>query len=226
MQQEEIKQALGRQAAQLVEDGMCVGLGSGSTAAYFIRSLIDRVAGGLSIQAVASSSQSAAQARAGGIPLMELDQVHWIDLTVDGADEVDPSNSLIKGRGGALLREKILAYSSRRVVILVDETKLVPYLGSCPLPVEILPFCYPTTLQRLRDKGYVGSLRKHNKELLTTDNGNYLYDLAPRPYFQPLDDHHSIAEIVGVVETGFFCNLPIEVWVGYHDGNIVLKEPA
>lgn len=224
MQREEIKQALGRQAAQLVEDGMCVGLGSGSTAACFIQALAERVAGGLSLTAIASSSESAAQAMAGGIPLIPMDQVEHIDLTVDGADEVDPAHHLIKGGGGALVREKILADSSQRVVILVDETKLVSHLGARPLPVEILPFCYRTTLHRLHGIGYVGTLRQIDHRPVVTDNGNYLYDLAPCPYFRPMEDHARMIAVTGVVETGFFFNLPLEVWVGYADGRIVYKE--
>lgn len=223
--QAEIKRMLGAKAAMFVQDGMCVGLGTGSTATYFIESLIERVRVGLSISAVASSNASLKQAQKGGIPTSDFSQITSIDLTVDGADEVDPQKRLIKGKGGALTREKIVAAASKRTLIIVDASKMVQTLGRVGLPIEILPFGYRFTLQHLQKAGYEGTLRLQGTTPYVTDNGNYIYDIhTPQCFNNPEASHHSIIEIPGVIETGFFFNLASSILIGYPNGVIELKE--
>lgn len=220
--QKEIKRALGKQAASFVQDGMLVGLGTGSTAACFIDSLIARCKEGLKIHAVSSSFRSMEQARIGGIPVLEMNNVTSIDLTVDGADEIDPARRMIKGGGGAHVREKIVASSSREMLVLVDESKLVSILGKCGLPVEILPFGVQATLSKLRAMGYDGSLRKkEDKTVYVSDNGNYIFDIHSPTFFpHPENDNERLIKTPGVIDTGFFFNLATKVLVGYADGRV------
>lgn len=224
--QKEIKQALGRKAASLVEDGMLIGLGTGTTAACFIESLIERCKQGLKIKAVSSSIRSLEIAKAGGIPVLEMDVITEIDLTIDGADEIDPQNRMIKGGGGAHVREKILASSSHQMIVLIDESKQVPILGAFGLPVEIIPFGYQATLFKLRKLGYDGTLRKGKDQILSlSDNGNYIFDIhTPQYFFTPEEDHDRILKIPGVVDTGFFFNLASKVLVGYSDGKVEFRK--
>ncbi len=223
--QNDLKRAVGEKAAQLVEDGMLVGLGTGSTASFFIESLVKRVQGGLSITAVSSSIRSAEMARKGGIEVLDINQITSIDLTVDGADELDPKNRMIKGGGGAHVREKIVASSSKDIVIILDESKLVDVLGVFGLPVEILPFGYSATIHKLEILGYKGELRMKDGKFYVTDNGNYIYDVhAPNLFPNPEKDHERIIDIPGVVETGFFFNLPVRVLIGYQNGTIEWKK--
>jgi len=204
------KRNAGQRAAKLIESGMRVGLGTGSTVFYFVEALIERCRGGLEIQAVASSEKTLELARAGGIPILKAFDA--LDITVDGADEIDSMNRMIKGGGGALLREKILAFNTSRMVVIVDESKCVDKLGRAKLPLEILPFGHLATANNIP---YKGEFRKSGNELFITDNGNYIYDV----YFEkPLDDPENIdrelREIPGVLETGFFFGLVDELIVG------------
>ncbi len=204
------KKNAGMRAAKLIEPGMRVGLGTGSTVIYFVEALIERCRGGLEIQAVASSEKTLEMARAGGIPLLKTFDV--LDITVDGADEIDPMKRMIKGGGGALLREKILAFASSHMVVIVDESKCVDKLGTAKLPLEVLPFGHLATASSIP---YKGEFRKKGSELFITDNGNYIYDLH---FAQPLDDPESVdcqlRSIPGVLETGFFFELANELIVG------------
>lgn len=215
---EQAKKAAGKKAAELVEDGMIIGLGTGSTAAYFIEALSKRK---LNIKAVASSKQSALQAKKGNIAVIDIDSVQTIDMTVDGADEIDPQKRLIKGRGGALLREKIVASISRELIVIADETKLVSHLGQAPLPVEIVPFGYLSTIARLKRRGFTGKLRSDAAKPYVTENGHYIYDvqLDPQSLHLP-DDHERILGVVGVVETGFFLNMAGRIVIGFLDGQV------
>ncbi len=223
--QENIKKAIGKQAATLVQEGMLVGLGTGSTAVCFIEELIKRVKEGLSIHAVSSSVRSLELARKGGIPLTDMDTVTEIDLYIDGADEVDPWNRLIKGKGGALVREKILAATSRTMVVIADEGKLVERLGACGLPIEIIPFGYQATIAKLQRFGYVGTLRQERNIPYHTDNGNYIYDIHTPSFFsQPETDEAKIISVPGVVDTGFFFKLASKVLIGYADGRVAFRE--
>lgn len=225
--QDQIKQALGEKAASLVLDGMLVGLGTGSTAAYFIKSLIKRVRAGLKITCVSSSNASSKLAHDGGIEVLDMSEVDSIDLVVDGADEVDPQKRLIKGKGGALLREKILAAASKQMVVIVDESKLVEELGRSGLPVEILPFGARATIAHLDKLGLKGKLRASSNTkdaFYITDNGNYIFDVTyPTLFSEPEKTHAAIIQIPGVIETGFFFNLASRLLIGYVNGNIELK---
>jgi ribose 5-phosphate isomerase A len=222
--QDEIKKNLGYLAAQTIEDGMVVGLGTGSTAYYFIEKLIERAQGGLSIKVTASSEKSGSQAQKGGLELIELKQAPTVDLTVDGADEVDTRNRLIKGGGGAHTREKILAACSKKILIIVDESKLVEKLGHFHLPVEILPFGFTKTIEHLEQKGFSGKIRKNKDSFYITDNGNYIFDIhQPNCFEEPEIAHLSLISTPGVVETGFFLDLPIQVMVGYADGHVAIR---
>jgi ribose 5-phosphate isomerase A len=223
--QEAIKKALGEKAATLVEEGMLVGLGTGSTVFFFIESLIKRCQAGFKITAIATSLRSLEQAKKGGIPIFDMDRVSQVDLTVDGADEIDPKNQMVKGGGGALAREKILASSSKKMIVIVDESKVVPVLGKFGVAVEILPFCYLTTLAKIRKAGFDGKMRyASNGELYVTDNGNYIFDInSPREFPDPTNAHGRLAVLPGIVETGFFFNLPVQLLIGYTDGSIEMR---
>lgn len=218
------KKAAGEKAAALIQNDMIVGLGTGSTVFYFIESLIKRCKQGLKIQAVASSARSLEQAKAGGIPLIDINKIIAIDLTVDGADEIDSKKQMIKGGGGALLREKIVAAMSREMVVIVDETKCVSHLGKQKLPIEILPFGHSATIHKLNQRGYRGHLRSTSQNTpYITDNSNYIYDVQlDSSKAHPLEDHEKIKQIPGVLETGFFFNLAGRIIVGFLDGRVVI----
>ncbi len=219
---QDLKKLAGATAATLIEEGMLVGLGTGSTAACFIEALIERCRNGLSITVVATSDQSIKQAIAGGIPTVDIQTVSKIDLTVDGADEIDPQKRMIKGGGGALLREKIVASASDEMVVIVDESKHVECLGAFGLPVELIHFGIAATVAKVEQLGFTGKLRKQvNGELYLTDNGNYIYDIAyPNLCQSPEKDHEALLQIPGVVETGFFFNLAGRVVTAHKNGDV------
>ena len=219
------KKAAGKAAAELIEEGMLVGLGTGSTASFFIEALGKRCQEGLKISAIATSQQSTRQAEQLGIPLKDPETITSLDVTVDGADEIDHHKNMIKGGGGALLREKILAQSSQEMIVIIDETKLVNHLGTHPLPVEIAPFIYRSTLQRLEAKGYQGVLRlkRHNMPYLT-DNGNYIVDIQySTPITDPIKEQEKLKSITGVIETGLFFQLAGRIVIGYEDGFVKVR---
>lgn len=189
---------------------MVIGLGTGSTAHYAIEALIRRVHGGLRIRAIPTSERSAAQARAGGIPLSTFAEHRRLDLTIDGADEVELGTlNLIKGLGGALLREKIVASVSARLVIVADHEKLVDRLGTkTPVPVEVVPFGWETTADRLRRLGADPQSRRDAKgQLFCTDGGNRILDCRFRSISDPESLDRMIGQTVGVVETGLFIGM-------------------
>lgn len=205
---EQEKRLAGEAAAELVESGMIVGLGTGSTAAYAIRRLGERVREGLRIRGVPTSLQTAELANAVGIETMDIGQVRHIDLTIDGADEIDPALNLIKGGGGALFREKIVAAASARLVIFADHTKLVPRLGAFPLPVEVNPFGWQLAAARIRDLGARDvALRRVADGAFVTDNHGYVLDC----HFGQIEDPARLAEqlkrITGVMEIGLFIGM-------------------
>jgi ribose 5-phosphate isomerase A len=220
-----IKNNIGASAAALVEPGMVVGLGTGSTAAYFVKHLIERCRQGLKIHAIASSQAISVQAAKGGIPLLDPHAVSSLDLTIDGADEIDALKQMIKGAGGALVREKILASMSREMIVIVDESKLVAQLGKAKLPVEVIPFGHLATLHHIQKLGLKATLRKAaDNSPFITDNGNYIYDIyfeAPRSH--PEQDHETLIRLPGVVDTGFFFHLAGRVIIGFFDGQIVTR---
>jgi ribose 5-phosphate isomerase A len=218
------KQAAAEKAVSFIQDNMAVGLGTGSTTAFFIEKLIERCKKGLKIKAIASSEKSLKQAREGGIPLADISSLSSLDIYVDGADEVDPQKQMIKGAGGALVREKIAAHMSREVVIIIDESKLVKQLGTRPLPVEIIPFGHAATIHHLNLLGYKGSLRKEkNNALYLTDNHNLIYDVDLSQDPHALRAHTQITSIPGVVETGFFVPPKGRIVIGFSDGRVVVQ---
>lgn len=227
MSQENAKRSAAGAAAKLVEPNMVIGLGTGSTAREFIQALSQKCKSGLKIQAVASSQDSAQLASQLNIPLLDINDVSHIDLTVDGADEVDPQFRMIKGGGGAHVREKILASSSNRICILVDPSKLVEKLGKRPLPVEVIPYGSPATRQKIEQIGLKGAWRqKKDGSLWITENGNYLFDIHfDTPPLFPEEVDLKLRLIPGVVDTGFFFHLVDVLIIGHSDGTAETRHP-
>lgn len=224
--QETAKIAAGRAAAELVEDGQIVGLGSGTSAWHFIRALGERVATGLRVTGVPASTTSKKLAEELSIPLAELDDVDHLDLVIDGADEICSDGSMIKGGGANLLWEKILATSTENMIIVVDPSKAVPFLGKFPLPIEVTPHCWGTTrkhiLSLLEHLGYAGAnaeLRMVGDGPLITDNGNYIIDAALTKISDPEKLTVALNTIPGVVENGLFVRKASSVVWGFWDGS-------
>lgn len=210
---------LAARALDYVQSGAVVGLGTGRAATAFVRGLGARVREGLSVRGVPTSEETARLARDLGIPLAELDEA-LIDVTIDGADEVDPRLNLIKGYGGALVRERIVAAASRKQVILVDASKLVPTLGTRGrLPIEVIPFALALCSRRLRELGCQPTLRQSEGRPFVTDNGNVILDCAIGPIEAPAVLDSEIRAIPGVVGTGLFLGTAHTVLVA--DGGMI-----
>ena len=204
-----------------VEDGMIVGLGTGSTAYYAIKRVGDLVADGFNLTCVATSVQSENLARECGITVVDIDEVDHIDVTIDGADEVDEGMQLIKGLGGALLREKIVAAASLKEVIVVDGSKKVEILGmKTPLPVEVLKFGHLKTKYALEKQGCKATLRMTGGTPFITDSGNYIYDCKFESISNPFFLESRIDVIPGVVENGLFLNTATTVLIASGNGEI------
>lgn len=215
---EAFKKSAAEKALELVQDGMLVGLGSGSTARYFIEGVGRLVEGGMKLRAVPTSRGVAELAATLGIPIV-TEMVGQIDLAVDGADEVDPSLNLIKGRGGALFREKLVAAASKRFVVVVDESKLVKELGVGVLPVEVLPFLWRTTAERLTALGVSLTVRGGEETPFITDNGNLILDVTvPDGIKNPSELGIELKKVTGVVEHGLFVGMTDTVIVANGDG--------
>ncbi len=215
------KQTAGERAADYVSDDMIVGLGTGSTAYFAIVRLAERIRDeGLGIRCIPTSEHSAALARELGIPLTSFAEVLHVDITIDGADEVDPAFNLVKGGGGALLREKFVATASQTELIIVDEAKLKRRLGAFPLPVEVVPFGWQLTRQRLQRLGCEATFRSSDNRAFVTDNGNYILDCS----FGAIDDppalERRIVGTCGVVECGIFTGLATRIIIGKPDGGL------
>ena len=220
-----LKQLAAEAAAAQVTDGMVVGLGTGSTAAFVVTALGRRVAEGLRITGIPTSEQTARQARSLGIPLSTLAEHPRADITIDGADEVETGSlNLIKGHGGALLREKIVACASERLVIVVDESKLVRQLGArYQLPVEVVPFGWPATAKHLRDLGAQITLRLHTGgQPFVSEGGHYILDCAFGAIASAATLQRELDATVGLVEHGLFLGLTSQVFVGSTEGVKVL----
>ena len=223
------KQAAAESAVGLLEDGMIVGLGSGSTATLAVGAIGKRVAQGLRIIGVPTSEKTAALARQLNIALSTLEDHPEIDLTIDGADEVESSTlNLIKGGGGNQFREKIIAIASARLVIVVDESKVVSRLGShFPVPVEVVQFGWESTAERLRRTGGTPVLRKGPEDKpYITDGGNYILDCRYGPIASPFALQKELDSVVGVVEHGLFIGLASQAIVAGSDGIITMKPSA
>jgi ribose 5-phosphate isomerase A len=202
------KAAAARKSLEYVKDGMVVGLGTGSTATFAIQFLGEQVRDGLKIRGIPTSRASGELARSLNIPLTSFDEVAYTDVTIDGADEVAPGLALIKGGGGALLHEKIVAASSHRLVIVADEHKIVQRLGRFPLPVEVIPFAASPVRRQLEKMGANPVLRSvHDGSPYITDEGNYIFDCHYGEILDPPAVAHAIKTITGVVEHGLFLGL-------------------
>ncbi len=217
-------------ALQLVEPRMKLGLGSGSTARHFVDLVGKRVAAGLDIRCVATSEATEAQAKALGIPLGSLDDIPELDLTVDGADEVDPKLNLIKGGGGALLREKIVASASKRMVVIADSTKLVQRLGAFALPIEVVPFGLAVTRRHIErafaQLGLAGPIRLRGETSpFVTDGGHYILDCSLGAIAEPEQLSEMLSPIPGVVEHGLFIGLARAAVIAGAEGVEVLGDP-
>lgn len=223
---ETAKQLAGERAADYVREGQTVGLGTGSTAYYAIVRLGARVAEGLKIRGIPTSESSAALAREHGVPLVDFAQVDRLDVTIDGADEIDPGFNLIKGGGGALLREKIVAGATDHQIIVADDSKWKQVLGAFPLPVEITPFGWQATSRRIAELGVEPAIRPDGDDPFVTDNGNYILDCPFVRIPEPGALEASLRSIPGVVECGLFVSLTDRVILGRTDGTISeLTEP-
>lgn len=216
------KQRAAEAAMKLIESGMVVGLGTGSTADFFLQALGDALAAGKlrDIRGVPTSVQSDRRARELGIPIITLNDHARPDITVDGADEIDPNLNLIKGLGGALLREKIVAQASAKLVIIADDSKAVKTLGSkSPLPVEVAPFCYEAHAPFLESLGAAPTLRRNaDGNPYVTDNGNYIFDCRFKSIDDPADLQRKLKERAGIVESGLFIGLARVAFVADQNG--------
>ncbi|TLS37954.1 ribose-5-phosphate isomerase RpiA [Pseudalkalibacillus caeni] len=221
----EPKKLAGEKAVDYIENNMVIGLGTGSTVYWTIRHLALRVKAGLHIKAIPTSMSTARLAEQLGIPLASFTEIDRLDLTIDGADEVSPDLNLIKGGGGALLREKIVAYASERLIIVADSSKQVASLGKFPLPVEITPFGWENTCKQVMLLGCESlTLREKDERPFVTDNGNYIADCKFGRIDSPDLLEKSLNAIPGVVENGLFVNMADQVIIGTEKGtNIVEK---
>ncbi|MDQ3292603.1 MAG: ribose-5-phosphate isomerase RpiA [Bacteroidota bacterium] len=220
----ETKKLAAEKAVENIEDGMVVGLGTGSTAYWAIKKIGERVQEGLNIKAVASSKNSEDLAKESGIPIVPFSDIDAIDVTIDGADEVDKNFYLIKGGGGALLREKILASNSKKFIVIVDETKMVDTLGKFPLPVEIVPFASSLTIKKLQQLNCKVQIRQKDNKDFITDNGNLIADCFFGEIPDPEVLNTQLHSIPGVVENGLFKKEMVHhVIVGHNDGRVEVK---
>jgi len=221
-----------KRAVEFVEDGMRVGLGTGSTAAWMVRCLGEMVRdGGIKVKGVPTSNRTADLARQMGIEVITLDQAKWLDVTIDGADEFDANLNLIKGGGGALLQEKIVATASDRMIVIADLSKQVETLGAFPLPIEVIPFGWQTTklliMETLASMDVLGNevtQRMNGDVPFLTDEGNYILDLHLNRIADPRQFALLINQIPGVVENGLFIDICDAVVIGYGDGKVEVRD--
>jgi len=211
------KQLAAEYSLEYIEDGMTVGLGSGSTVAFMLNSLSRRIKAGLNITAVSTSLTTTKSATSLGIKISKLNEIEEIDLTIDGADEVDENLNGIKGGGGALLYEKIIASISKRNIWIVDSTKLVKTLGKFPLPVEVVQFGSSHLFKEFKELGFNPEFRQANKNRYLTDSSNYIIDLRLEKIEDPKELDIKLKGFPGVVETGLFYNIADLVLAGIGD---------
>ena len=219
------KQLAALAAVQLVESGNIVGLGSGSTATCAIRLLGERVRQGLKILGIPTSQKTKQLAEQMGIPLATLDEQPQIDIDIDGADEIDPNLNVIKGGGGALLREKIIASASRRFIVIAESTKQVPHLGKFPLPVEVIPFAEAVITPRIEALGAQVKLRRYAYDNpFVTDEGHHILDCSFSQIADPAALSQQLHSIPGVVEHGLFIGMVETAFIGKNGTVIQLKK--
>jgi len=224
---EELKEKAALSAVKLVKDGQVVGIGTGSTTYYAIKGLAERIkTEGLEITCIPTSLQTEQFAKENGLKLSNLNELNEIDVTIDGADKVDEHLNLIKGGGGAHTREKLVASCSKRVIIIVDESKLAKSLDMS-VPVEVLPFSWKVSSEGLKEIGGIPDLRSSGKAEapFTTDNGNFILDVGFGVIENPPDLERRINSVPGVVENGIFSGIATEVHVGTNEGVDILRMP-
>ncbi len=232
MNAEAQKRVAAARAVEFVRPGMRLGLGTGSTAKHFVELVGERVRAGLDIIAVPTSETTRADAERYGIPLTTLDETPELDLTVDGADEIDPNLSLIKGGGGALLREKIVACASARMIVISDPSKLVATLGRFPLPVEVTPFGFTATrlaiekaITAIQRPGPLSLRRGKDGHPFVTDGGHWIIDAALARIDDPKAMAHALSGIPGVMEHGLFVGIAQMAIIGGPDGIKIIERP-
>jgi ribose 5-phosphate isomerase A len=217
MANENEKEAASRAAVQFVKDGQVVGLGTGSTAAFAVQFIGDRVKSGLKIRGIPTSNNTRDMATKLGIPLTNFDEVQHIDVTIDGADEFDPQLNLIKGGGGALLYEKVVASASGQLVIVADSSKQVAMLGSFPVPVEVITFALPLVRREIEQLGAAVVIRQKNGKPFVTDEGHHILDCNFGRIPDPPSLARKLSDIPGIVEHGLFINRASVVLVAHGD---------
>ena len=218
MAHDEEKHAAGVAAAGYVRDGYVVGLGTGSTAKHAVQVLGERVRGGLKIRGIPTSSGTREQAISLGIPLTTFDEVQQIDVTIDGADEFDPNLQLLKGGGGALLREKIVASASRQVIIITDSSKQVAVLGAFPLPVEVIGFAEALVAKKIMALGATVKVRERNGAPFVTDEGHHILDCCFGQIPDPPALARKLSDMPGIVEHGLFIDMATVVLIAGAEG--------
>jgi ribose 5-phosphate isomerase A len=221
---EQEKQSVAREALRFIHDGDIVGLGTGSTFNFLLSPLAERVRRGLKIKCIATSNQTAKAAAELGIPLTTLDEHQEINVDIDGADEIDPELSLIKGGGGAFLREKIVASAAKKLVIIGDSTKQVSLLGKAPVPVEVVPFAQALVAKEIRALGATVNLRNDKQgKVFVTDESHHILDCYFREIRNPSNLERQLEEIPGVVGHGLFIGMADVVLIGKGDQVIELR---
>ncbi len=217
-EQNNMKKLAGEKAAEYVKEGMVVGLGTGSTAYHMVNAIGERVKNGLQIQAIPTSKATEAQAKELGIPLLTIDEVDHIDLDIDGVDEIDPDFNAIKGGGGALYREKVVATLAKEVIWIMDDSKLVEKIGDFHLPVEVAKYGSKQAFEKMDGFGWNPVIRQKDGANFVTDNGNFIIDLHLGAGFDIQDVKEKLGTIVGVLEHGLFLNMCKRIIVGTPDG--------
>jgi ribose 5-phosphate isomerase A len=219
---DEVKQKLGREAASLVKPDMTIGIGTGSTAYWFILALSEKIQKGLYCKGVPTSLKTKELMQQHNIPIVELDDIDFIHLTIDGADEIDPQLNLIKGGGGALLQEKMVAAASKQFIIIADEKKYVSSLGNFPLPVEVVPYGWKQTKNQIEKLGCTKvELRMSDEKIFITDHGHFILDCHFNLIEDPVALHSQLNSIPGLVENGLFIGMADGVYIGNAEGKII-----
>ena len=228
MTADEQKKQVGDAAAEYVKDGMKVGLGTGSTAAWFVKALAEQVKAGMKLTLVSTSIQTTQLAESLGLTIKDINDVGTLDLCVDGADEVGPGLALIKGGGAALLREKLTWEQAKSCIVIADAAKTVPLLGKFPLPIEVEPFAWKGTVNRISDVlvefdiNMMPKARKKGDDYWITDGGNLIFDVACGAIHEPAGLAHELKSLTGVVDHGLFLDLADVALIGGPDGVTVL----
>jgi ribose 5-phosphate isomerase A len=217
------KQLAAEKSLEFIEDGMILGLGTGSTVFFLVNKLAELVKQGLNVKCVSTSNQTSELAKRLGINNVNLNEVNHIDLTIDGADEVDVNLNGIKGGGGALLFEKIVAAASQKVIWIVDSSKLVKKLGKFPLPVEVIPFGSNHTFKKFIERGYNPTRRKNGNEVYITDSGSEIIDLHLNEIEDSIKLEREIKLIPGIVDVGLFNNIANMVIIGKENSTEIIR---